>query len=109
MPRLPPHPPPFPESRPFGRAVESSVPRLRSVCAAEPIPYPSGRSLPPPIRPTTLRQNRHSKKFAGRARRCIRRHRQSLFAEPVDDPQADDAQTVPDGVAAGRPGAAGPA
>ena len=31
------------------------------------------------------------------------------FAEPVDDPQADDAQPVPDGVAAGRPGAAGPA
>ena len=36
-------------------------------------------------------------KFVGRARRRIRRHRHSLFAEPVDEPQADDAQPVPDG------------
>ena len=33
----------------------------------------------------------------------------ALFAEQIDDPQADDAQPVPDGVAAGRQGAAGPA
>ncbi len=37
------------------------------------------------------------------------RRRHALFAEPIDDPHADDAQPVPDGVATGRPGAAGPA
>ena len=46
-------------------------------------------------------------KFARRTRRCIRQRRHTLFAEPIDEPQTGDAQPVPDGVAAGRPGAAG--
>ncbi len=53
----------IPESRPFGQAVESCVRRVRSVCAAESIPSPSSRSLPRPVQPATLRQNRHSKQI----------------------------------------------
>ena len=42
---------------------------------------------------------------------CIRRRQHTLFAEPIDDPQADYSQPVPDGIAAAmqRHGAAGPA